>query len=408
MGGHTLDPAGKNGVANLLTQIMMEGTQDKSPQQFEEALGKLGAELNFTASDEYITLSGSTLSSNFEAVIELAQEVLLEPRWDNEQWQRVKQETAAHIQQANANPGNIAANVYAKLMYGDGSKLASAVTGTETDVNVISLDDVKAYYQNNIAANLATVHVAGDVTQSQVVASLKPLSLNLQQKSVNLPDVGTVKALDKAELYFVDVPGAKQSFLRIGNRAMIANNDDYYPTVAVNHNLGGSFSGKLFQILRLQKGYTYGAYSGVTRENAGGVFTARSSVRSNVTLESLQTFREILANYGSEFDQAALDSTKSVLAKSNARAFETTGSLMGVLQNISSYKLTDNYVAQQQKTLVDMKLEQAQQMISTYMNPDKMVYLVVGDAATQLPRLKELGLGEPIVLDRNGDLMLTQ
>jgi len=408
MGGHTLDPAGKNGVANLLTQIMMEGTQDKSPQQFEEALGKLGAELNFTASDEYITLSGSTLSSNFEAVIALAQEVLLEPRWDNEQWQRVKQETAAHIQQANANPGNIAANVYAKLMYGDGSKLASAVTGTETDVNVISLDDVKAYYQNNIAANLATVHVAGDVTQSQVVASLKPLSLNLQQKSVNLPDVGTVKALDKAELYFVDVPGAKQSFLRIGNRAMIANNDDYYPTVAVNHNLGGSFSGKLFQILRLQKGYTYGAYSGVTRENAGGVFTARSSVRSNVTLESLQTFREILANYGSEFDQAALDSTKSVLAKSNARAFETTGSLMGVLQNISSYKLTDNYVAQQQKTLVDMKLEQAQQMISTYMNPDKMVYLVVGDAATQLPRLKELGLGEPIVLDRNGDLMLTQ
>ena len=408
MGGHTLDPIGKNGVANLLTKIMMEGTQDKNPQQFEEALGKLGAELNFTASDEYITLSGSTLSSNFAAVIALAQEVLLEPRWDSEQWQRVKQEATAHIQQANANPGNIAANVYAKLMYGDGSKLASSVTGTEVDVNAISLDDVKAYYQENIAANLATVHVAGDVTQSQVVVSLKPLSLNLKENKVELPEVIIANVLDKAELYFVDIPGAKQSFLRIGNRAMIANNDDYYPTVAVNHNLGGSFSGQLFQILRLQKGYTYGAYSGVTRENAGGVFTARSSVRSNVTLESLQTFREILANYGKEFDQTALDSTKSVLAKSNARAFETTGSLMGVLQNISSYKLADNYVAQQQKTLVDMDLEQAQQMISTYMNPDKMVYLVVGDAATQLPRLKELGLGEPIVLDRNGDIVTAQ
>ena len=237
----------------------------------------------------------------------------------------------------------------------------------------------------------------------KVIKSLKLLSLELPQKIVTLPKTVVSKALEKAEIYFVDVPGAKQSFLRIGNRAMVANNADYYPTVAVNHNLGGSFSGQLFQILRLQKGYTYGAYSGVTRENAGGVFTARSSVRSNVTLESLQTFREILTNYGKGFDQAALDSTKSVLAKSNARAFETTGSLMAVLQNISSYQLAEDYVDQQQKVLANMNLIQAQRSINKYMNPDKMVYLVVGDAETQLSRLKELGLGEPILLDRNGD-----
>jgi len=405
MGGHTLDPESKDGVANLLTAIMMEGTIDKTPQELEQALGKIGAQLRFSTSDEYITLTGNVLSDNYQVAMSLAQEILLSPRWDNTEWQRIKQETKANIQQANANPANIAQNVYAKVMYGKSSKLATPVSGSAENVDRITLEDVKAFYQDNLIANLTTVHVAGNVTQQQVSDSLKALEKNLKQGKVQLAKPTPLPNIEKAQLYFVDVPDAKQSFLRIGNPAMIANADDYYPSVAVNHNLGGSFSGQLFQILRLQKGYTYGAYSGISRENSGGLFTARSSVRSNVTLESLQTFREILSNYGENFDQKALDSSKSVLAKGDARAFETTGSLMGVLQNISSYSLANNYVQQQQEVLSKLTLEQAQATIAKYINPDKMVYLVVGDAKTQLPRMKELKLGDPILLDRNGDVI---
>jgi len=403
MGGHTLDPDGKDGVANLLTSIMMEGTKNKTPQQLENALGELGASLRFIASDEYITLTGSTLSSNFAQVMSLAQEVLLEPRWDESQWARIKQETLAYIQQANANPGAIAANVYAKLLYGADSKLATSVTGTADNVNTITLDDVKDYYNRNIVANLATVHVAGNVTQAQILATTTSLEDNWKNGNVELPKAQSVTQLDAPELYFVDVPGAKQSFIRIGNRAMVANDDNFYSTFAVNHQLGGSFSGLLFQILRLEKGYTYGAYSRVTRQNAGGTFTASSSVRSNVTLESLQTFRDILGSYGDNFNQAALEGTKSVLEKSDARSFETTNDLMGVLQNISSFNLANNYVEQQQVILTELTLPEAKQAISTYINPDKMTYLIVGDAKTQLARLKELNLGAVTLLDRNGN-----
>ncbi|PKG82458.1 peptidase M16 [Colwellia sp. 75C3] len=405
MGGHSLDPSGKDGVANLLTSIMMEGTKNKTPQQLEQAMGEMGASFRFTTSDEYITLTGNALAKNYQAAMTLAQEIILEPRWDAAEWDRIKQETKANIQQASANPGAIAQNVYAKIMYGANSKLATSVSGTAENVDNITLDDVKKYYQANLAANLTTVHVAGAVKRNDVIKSLSAFSTQLKSMEVALPEVTALPTIDKAQVYFVDVPGAKQSFLRIGMPAMVANADDYYQAVAVNHNLGGSFSGQLFQILRLQKGYTYGAYSGISRENAGGLFTARSSVRSNVTLESMQTFREIMANYSDGFDDNALAMTKSVLTKSNARAFETTGSLMGVLQNISSYDLASNYVEKQQTALQHMTLEQAKATISTYINPDKMVYLVVGDAETQLPRMKELGLGEPIVLDKKGNVV---
>ncbi|WP_444995321.1 M16 family metallopeptidase [Aliikangiella sp. IMCC44359] len=402
-GGHSLDQKGKEGVANLMTQMMLQGTAKKTPQAFEKALGELGAQLSFTAGDEFVTLTGSVLSKNFNKLMALVEEVILEPRWDTAEWQRIKQETLAQIQQANGNPGLIARNVFAKLLYGEESMLSTPVIGSETDVNSIELSDVKAFYNNNMVANLASFHVAGDAKQQQVMSSLNRLAKNWGQGEVDLPKPTPAKPIEKSQVYFVDIPGAKQSFIRIGNRAMVANSKDYYPLVAVNHNLGGSFSGHLFQILRLQKGYTYGAYSGVSRRNLGGLFTARSSVRSNVTLESLQTFREILSDYQKGFGESELASTQSVLAKANAGAFETTSDLMGVLQNISSYNLPNNYIAQQQEVLRNMTLEESNRVIKEYINPEKMIYLVVGDAKTQLPRMKELGFGEPILLDKSGD-----
>lgn len=403
LGGHAMDKKGKVGVANLLTSMMMEGTANKTPQQLEKALGELGAEIRFTTSDEYLTLTGETLAANFVAAMDLAQEILLQPRWDTQEWQRIQQETIADVQQSQGNPGTISTNVFNKLMYGAENMLSTPILGTVEDVNNIALDDLKAFYNDNIVSDVVSVHVAGDVTQKQVISSLSGLKNKLKVGKVSLPLASTATLRDSTALYFVDVPGAKQSFIRIGSRAMKADSADFYPLVAVNHKLGGNFSAQLFQILRLQKGYTYGAYSGVNRKNAGGVFAARASVRSNVTLESLQTFREILLDYGKNFDQVALTSTKSVLSRADARAFETTNSLMGVLQNISSYGLPQNYVEQQQQTLAGLTLDQAQKTLSKYLNPDKMVYLVVGDAATQLTRVNELGLGNAVVLDIYGN-----
>lgn len=403
MGGHALDPKGKAGVANLMTSMMMEGTKNKTPVQLEEALGELGTEFEFSASNEYITLSGSTLASNFEQVISLAQEVLLEPRWDESQWQRIKQQTIAGIQQSDANPNAIANRVYTKLLYDANSPMATPVAGDKTSVEAITLDDLKSFYANNIASGATSVHIAGDISQQQVVKSLKPLTSQLKKGSVNLPPAIAAKTLEKPQVYFVDVPGAKQSVIQIGSRSMKGNSDDFYAAIAVNHNLGGGMTGQLFQILRLQKGYTYSAGSFFNRANAGGMFAARSSVRSNVTLESLQTFKEILTNYSKDFDQDALSNTKSVLVKSSARSFETTDRLIDVLQNISSYGLDVNYIAKQQKMLDSMTLEQAQATLAKYINPESFVYLVVGDAKTQLPRIKDLGLGEPTVLDSNGN-----
>ncbi len=118
-----------------------------------------------------------------------------------------------------------------------------------------------------------------------------------------------------------------------------------------------------------------------------------------LTLESIALIREILSGYGENFSDQDLEVTQGFLLKSQARAFETMGSKLGVLQNMSAYGWPADYAVQRQDIVREMTVEKIQRLSGQYLDPDRMIYLVVGDAQSQLERLNELGLGEVTVLN---------
>jgi len=225
---------------------------------------------------------------------------------------------------------------------------------------------------------------------------------NWEAKPVDFPEFVMPESPTSPKLYFYDIPNAKQSVVRIFTPYLPANHPDFYKGVIVNETLGGGSSGKLFQILREEKGYTYGAYSFFPKRIEQGYFGASSSVRSNVTLESVQTFVEILTNYKNDFSADDLKKTQNSLLKSNALAFETLGNKLGLLHNISTYDLPLDYIKSEEQILAGMTLNSAKETIGKFINPNNMTYLIIGDAASQLDRLKEAGLGDPILIDENG------
>ena len=97
--------------------------------------------------------------------------------------------------------------------------------------------------------------------------------------------------------------------------------------------------------------------------------------------------------------------TKDALIKSNALRFETIGTLRGMLAQIAKYDLPYDYVKDQEKQISEMTLEELKDLAQKYIHPDKMVYLIAGDKATQLDKLKELGFGDPILLDKEGNII---
>ncbi|MEM7416275.1 MAG: pitrilysin family protein [Gemmatimonadota bacterium] len=400
-GGQLVEEAGKVGVANLLAQSMTAGTANRTPEQLEAAIDLLGASINVTAGTQSFSVSGSTLARNYGATMALVEEILLEPRFDANEFALAQQRVANGLQQRASSPVGVAGDVFQKLLYGD-HVLAANRLGDLDGIELISIDDLRAYHADALQPGLASFHVTGSVSEREVVASLSRLESEWGGVGPSLP-AAPEWAPDRAGLYFVDVPNASQSVLRIGYLALAQTDDAYYPASVMNFRLGGGgFASDLTQMLRERRGYTYGIGSGFAGTDIPGPFSISSSVRSNVTFEALDLIKDIVEAHGPEFDEQDLEATQSFLLRANARAFETGGAKLGLLSSMSSYGFSADYVLQREQVVRDITIEDIQALAGEYLDPAGMIWLVVGDARTQLPRLRELGLGEPTLLDRNG------
>lgn len=401
-GGHLLDSKEKNGVANLMTDIMMEGTANKTPQELEEAIQKLGASINMFTGREAITIRGNTLTRNFEATMDLVEEILMEPRWDEEEFARIKTATINGIKRSAANPNVIARNQYSKTLYGEDHIFAYPTSGTVANVNAISMDDLKEFYNKNLSPSVSRFHIVGKINKNSALSALNDLQEKWAAKDVTIPTYALPVDRDKSSLIFVDVPNAKQSVINIGNLSVPRSDKDFYPLEVMNFKLGGNFSSDVNMILREEKGYTYGARSGFTGSKRQGTFTASSSVRTNTTGESVAIFRDAIKNYKNGIKEEDLEFTKNSMIKSNARRFETQFALLGMLQERSTYGLEANYIEDEEATVRNMTLEQHKALANKYLDESKMAYMVVGDAATQYSQFKDMGFDEVVLLDKTG------
>lgn len=399
-GGMLLDPAGKAGTANLLAELLLKGTATKTPKQLEQEIQLLGATLETNASETALTISGSVLSKHYDALMALVTEVLLSPRFDEAEFALAKDDVINQIEQIKANPNAIAAAEFKALLYGNAHPFAQTPLGEKESVTAISLDDVKAFYRNNISPSLAKFHVVGDIEPSDVKQALVTLNSAWVPKKVSLPNVSEPSLPETSQLFFYDVPDAKQSVLYFGHAGLKATHSDAYLASVMNYRLGGGgFASQLMQELRENKGYTYGIRSSFSSDQYTGEFIIKSAVRSNVTLEATQAIQDILLSYGNGYSSEDLEVTKGFTLKSGARAFETLGAKLNMVDEISDIGLPNDYVLQQRAEVKALTVDDVKRLYNAYVHPGKMIYLVVGDKATQFKRLEALGLGTPVLLN---------
>lgn len=392
-GGQLLED--KPGVANLTARMLMMGTKNKTPEQLEEAIQQLGSQVSVSSSKESIVVSVSTLARNYEATLELVREILLEPRWDEKELELLKNAVISQIRQQEASPGSIAANRFDELLYGKEHIYARNLLGNTASVNSLGMQDLKLFYGKAIAPSVARIHVVGALDQNRTTAPLQKLVAAWPAKMVKIPAFTPPVTPAASKVWFYDIPDAKQSVVKIGSPALKATDQDFYPATVANYILGGGgFASRLTQELREAKGYTYGVRSGFNGSGHTGTFEISSNVRSNVTLESLQSILAILRNYGPGFTEQDLETTRGFLIKSQARAFETAMAKLSMLDNISNYGWKPAYVKEREEIVKNMTREEIRRLAAQYLDPGKMIWLVAGDAQTQLARLKELGLGE--------------
>jgi len=401
--GQRSESLDKLGLAAMTAAMLNESTTERTNEDLSNELQKLGSTVQFGAGNENTILTIRSLSEHLDETLLIAAERLLQPKFDADDFERVKAQTLQAIRQGKRQPATTAATVYQLLLYGKDNSFSYLNIGTEESVVELTLDDVKGFYADNYSPKIASIVTVSDQAQDALVEKLSVFE-NWEGTDVIGVGLSEFPEIGEAKIYLVDKPGAAQSEIRIGKRALTFDaTGDYYRANLMNYTLGGAFNSRINLNLREEKGYTYGAFSGFNGTKEYGAFTAQAAVRTDTTGDSIVQFENEIRGYAeSGISETELAFTRRAIGQRDARSYETPAQKLGFLSQILVYDLDDNFVDEQNEILDAIGLEELSQLAAEQLSMDDMIIVVVGDKQTILPSLEELGY-EIIELDEAGN-----
>ncbi len=400
--GHRFDEKNKSGLAFLTANLMNESTLKHSAEEISEILSRLGSSIDISTNDNEIKITLTTLSKNSAATIKVAEELLLEPKFDKAEFERVQKEQLEKIANQANLPVAIADNVFQKLLYGDNVTGIPSI-GNTASVSALHLEDVIAYYKKHISPSATKLIVVGDVKKDEILSELSSLKKWNGEKVV-YPAEPAVTAIDKTKIYFVNKDKAPQSEIRIGYLAMPYDaTGEFYKSNVMNYILGGAFNSRINLKIREDKAYTYGARSLFSGTRYKGPFRASAGVRADATAASVLEFMYEINNFRlMGIKPEELDFIKSSMGQNDALQYETAPQKAGFLKRILDYNLDKTFVDKQQEILKAMTKEEIDALAGKNLPADKMYILVVGDKSKVYDNLLKLGY-EVIELDTDGN-----
>jgi zinc protease len=390
--GGTFEPAEKSGVSSMTATLLDDGTKTRSALDIANQLQSIGAAMGAGSGWDSTNVSMSTLTRNLDQALDIFSDVIVNPTFPESEFEQVRRRTLGSFIQRRSNPNAISDVVYDRVIYGKDHPYGRQLSGTETTIKSLKRDDLVNFYQSTYRPNNAVLVVVGDVDSKTLMPKLEKAFADWKPGDVPTGKLPEAKPLDKAGIYLVDRSGAAQSVVAIGQIGVPRDSPDYFPLQVMNSILGGQFSARVNMNLREDKGYTYGARTGLSYRRGAGPFTASADVQTAVTKESVAEFiKEIKGIRGDiPVTQAELEYNKQSLIRAYPRGFETVGQISNQLSNLVIYDLPDSYFNEFISKINAVTLEDVNRVANKYLTPDKMAIVIVGDRKVIEPGLKEL------------------
>jgi zinc protease len=381
----------KPGVAEMTASMLTEGTQTRPYRQLAEEIESIGANVNAGAETDTATLSASGLSESTDTLIALMADVLLHPTFPADRLERIKFQQTSQISQRRTNPTALTAELAARVFYG-GTPYAR-ISPKAPEIAAVTQSDLVAYHDAYYRPNGALLGVSGDVDVKTLRAKLETALADWKpaDKTAELPPAD-FKPKETTKVYLVDRPGSAQTVLQFGNLAVRYKDPDYIPLVVANRILGGGSSGRLFQNIREQKGYTYGAYSALNASQWPGVWSASASVRTPVTEPAAHEFLNEFSRLQEQtVPDSELEQAKRSLIGSFAGTMESAEGILDrtlvLVQNGLPLDYWDTYPAH----IEAVSAADVQRVARQYLGKNRIQVLAVGERSQIEEGFKSFG-----------------
>ncbi len=387
------------GLASLTAKMMTEGAGKRDALELADEIDFLGINLSVYAGRESSGISLFTPSAKFDPALALVKDILTAPAFPEKELERRKKELIVSFVQAHDEPRAIAGTAYNQFVFGKNHPFGRTTAGNETTIKALTVNDVKAFHAAYFAPDLAYAVVAGDIRKDDLKSKLETAFRDWKPASKNVRAVDDAKPTKGRTVYIIDKPGSAQTEIRVGCVGVKRSNPDYYAITVMNTILGGSFTSRLNNNLREQKGYTYGAFSRFGMFLSKGAFTVSTSVQTEVTDKALTEIMKELKNIRVISDED-LSKAKNYVALSYPADFEGVQNMVSMIDEKIYYGLLDSYFNDYTKNILAVTMDDVKRAVQNYIQPENMAIVLVGDRAKIESGVKALKLGKLVNLKR--------
>jgi predicted Zn-dependent peptidase len=411
-GGSGADPAGHEGLAALLADMVDEGTGSLSAIEVSDAMARIGAEYDVDVGGDATTFTLTTVTRFAARGAALLSSLITAPSLRASDFDRVRQLRLDRLRQLKDMAPAVAERTFLRLLYGS-HPYGHLAIGLEGSLREIALTDVAAMHLARFVPTGATLVITGALSADELIALADQAFGGWEALSPGAPITAGADPSATSDAGFVRGPrlaivprdGAAQSELRIGHLATRRDTPDYPALLVMNALLGGQFVSRVNLKLREEKGYTYGARTGFDWHKGISPFSLQASVHTASTADAIRdSLAELEGIRGLRPPaEEELSLAKASLTRGYPRNFETAQQVCRAVAQLGLYGLPDSYFAEFIPRANAVTADEVVAAAQTYIHPERLTTLVVGDHAVIGESLNELGLGAPAVLPADAD-----
>lgn len=388
-GGSTAQPNDLPGVAGITGYLISRGTATRSAQDIAGAIEQVGGAINSVGSSDYLQLGVFGLIEDTALAFDLLADMTLNASFPVNEFERERAEWISSLEASLAQPGTVAHRIFDNRLYS--SEHGYGNLYTVESLEAITRDDIVSFYESRRNPDNAVLIIAGAITADEGLAYAEQHFAEWEgsAEAISYP---APPENSGQQILLVDRPGSTQANILLGNIAIQGASMDYFPARVMNHVLGGTFSSRLVQNIREEKGYTYSIGSGFSYPADIGSFRVSGAVRNDVIVSALEeVFKEIERIQTEPLTDQEINDARDGIVGEFVFGLET---YQDFVETVASYKIRGVELDRLNKWLgfiKDVSTDDVLEIANSYIHPEDFIIVVVGDADEIQEQLETLG-----------------
>ena len=386
--GNAYDPAGKEGVAAFVSELLTKGTPTRNAEQIAEAIEGVGGTIGASAGDDFLTVSTDGLSDQADLAFTLLGDVTRRATFPEQELELARTRFLSALEVELSQAGNVAGRAFQKEIFGPNPYGRST---SAASYKAITRDDVVSFAGRRLRPAGSLLVVAGDITLARARELATQAFGSWRGTPPPSPTFPSAPAKRSTDVLLVNRPGSVQANIVIGNTTFPPTDTTYYAARIAMQVLGGGSDSRLFTILREQKSWTYGSYAGLRRNRGLGYWQATFEGRTEVTDSALVELLHQIDRIRTEaIPDSELEAAKGFLVGSFPLTIETPRQIAQVVSTAQLLGLGSNYVQTYRERLARVSAIRARAAAQRAIRRDALTIVVVGDAKALYDKLKPI------------------